>query len=73
MRKRALTALADPNGDGHADLAVGADGENDADGALWTLRGVSSGITPANAVTFGPSSAGVSTSGRPQFGFALLH
>ncbi|MFC7263049.1 FG-GAP-like repeat-containing protein [Streptomyces lutosisoli] len=65
--------LADLNGDGHADLSIGADGENNADGALWTLRGASSGITTTNAVSFGPSSAGVSTSGYPRLGFAMLH
>ncbi|MHB9852489.1 FG-GAP-like repeat-containing protein [Streptomyces krungchingensis] len=64
--------LADLNGDHRADLAIGADGENDADGGLWVLRGSSSGITTKNALSFGPSSVGVPTTGYPRFGFALL-
>jgi hypothetical protein len=64
--------LADLNGDGHADISVGADGENNADGALWSLRGSSSGVTTKNAVAFGASSAGVSTSGYPWFGGWML-
>ncbi|MBA2945219.1 FG-GAP-like repeat-containing protein [Streptomyces himalayensis] len=64
--------LADLNGDGHADLSVGADGENGADGALWSLRGSSSGVTTTNAVAFGAASAGVSTSGYPKFGGGML-
>ncbi|AVH57488.1 MULTISPECIES: FG-GAP and VCBS repeat-containing protein [Streptomyces] len=64
--------LADLNGDGHADLSIGADGENDADGSLWTLRGTSSGVTTTGAISFGPSSAGISASGHPRFGFAML-
>ncbi|WP_406475406.1 FG-GAP-like repeat-containing protein [Streptomyces sp. NBC_01615] len=65
-------SLTDLNGDGHADLSIGASGENSSDGALWSLRGATSGITTTNAVSFGPSSAGVSTSGYPSFGWEML-
>ncbi|MET9457153.1 FG-GAP-like repeat-containing protein [Streptomyces canus] len=68
----AAVHLADLNGDGHADLSVGADGENGADGAVWLLRGAITGLTTKNAVAFGPSSLGVSTSGYPQLGAVLL-
>ncbi|PBC62394.1 hypothetical protein BKI49_19325 [Streptomyces sp. Tue6028] len=65
-------SLTDLNGDGHADLSIGADGENSADGALWSLRGATSGITTPSAVSFGPSAVGVSTSGYPHFGWQML-
>ncbi|MER6284141.1 FG-GAP-like repeat-containing protein [Streptomyces sviceus] len=64
--------LADLNGDGHADLSVGAHGENGADGAVWHLRGATTGLTTKNAITYGPSSLGVSTSGYPNLGDVLL-
>ncbi|MFF4627043.1 FG-GAP-like repeat-containing protein [Streptomyces griseorubiginosus] len=72
----AAVHLADLDGDGHADLSVGADGENGGenggDGALWHLRGAAAGLTTSRAVTFGPSSLGVSTSGSPRLGAVLL-
>jgi len=34
--------------------------------------GTSSGVTITGAVTLGPSSAGVPTTGSPRFGFAIL-
>ncbi|WP_338897034.1 FG-GAP and VCBS repeat-containing protein [Streptomyces sp. TG1A-60] len=64
--------LADLDGDGRADLSVGAAGENDANGALWSLRGSSSGVTTTGALSFGPSAVGVSTSGYPRLGFNML-
>ncbi|MGW7423066.1 FG-GAP-like repeat-containing protein [Streptomyces sp. NPDC054813] len=63
--------LADLNGDRKADLAVGARGENGSDGAVWTLRGSASGLTATGAVSFGPTSVGVSTAGAPQLGFTI--
>ncbi|MER7837417.1 FG-GAP-like repeat-containing protein [Streptomyces sp. NPDC096040] len=63
--------LADVNGDGKADLAVGARGENGSDGAVWSLRGSVSGLTTTGAVSFGPTSAGVSAAGAPQLGFTM--
>ncbi|MBD0838648.1 MULTISPECIES: FG-GAP-like repeat-containing protein [unclassified Streptomyces] len=56
--------LSDLNGDGRADLSVGADGENEADGSVTSLRGTASGVTTSNAVVFGPGSVGVSKAGR---------
>ncbi|WP_028805865.1 hypothetical protein [Streptomyces sp. 142MFCol3.1] len=51
----------------HADLSIGVEAEN-GDGAVWSLRGV----TTKNAVSFGASSAGLSTSGYPYFGADML-
>ncbi|MFE1460933.1 FG-GAP-like repeat-containing protein [Streptomyces nigra] len=64
--------LSDLNGDHHADLSVGAKTENHGDGALWSLRGSSSGVTAKNAVSFGAASEGISTSGAPSFGATML-
>jgi hypothetical protein len=64
--------LSDLNGDGHADLSIGAQDENAGDGALWSLRGSSSGITTTNALSFGASAAGLSTSGNPCLGSEIL-
>lgn len=63
--------LADLDADGHADLSVGADGENSADGAIWSLRGTSSGVTTKGAVSFGASAVGISTAGYPFFGSVM--
>ncbi|MFE4918457.1 FG-GAP repeat domain-containing protein [Streptomyces sp. NPDC056661] len=60
--------LSDLNADGHADLSVGADGENSGDGTIWSLRGSSSGVTTKGAVSFGASAAGISTTGYPYVG-----
>ena len=64
--------LADINADGRADLMVGADGENDADGAVWTLRGSASGVTTKGALSWGPASVGVSTASYPRLGQVML-
>ncbi|GAA5006670.1 FG-GAP-like repeat-containing protein [Streptomyces krungchingensis] len=61
-------ALADTNGDGKADLAVGGPGENTMDGAVWSLKGRASGLTTTGAVSFGAGTAGLSTSEWPEFG-----
>ena len=63
--------LTDVDADGHADLFIGAEHENNEDGALWYLRGRSTGVTTSNAVSYGPSSVGVSTAGYPAFGSVL--
>ncbi len=68
----ASVRLADLNGDRRADLSVGADGEDAGDGAYWVLRGSSAGVTTTKAVSFGPSSAGMSTSGYPRLGATML-
>ncbi|MFI1761472.1 FG-GAP-like repeat-containing protein [Streptomyces sp. NPDC020800] len=60
--------LSDLNGDRKADLSVGAFGENDSDGAVWSLRGSASGIRTTGAVSFGPATTGVPTTGYPGLG-----
>ncbi|MEU9207855.1 FG-GAP repeat protein [Streptomyces sp. NPDC048415] len=60
--------LSDTNADGKADLAIGASGENNSDGAIWSLRGASSGITTTGAVSYGVTTLGVSATGTPRLG-----
>ncbi|MFG3113002.1 FG-GAP-like repeat-containing protein [Streptomyces sp. NPDC048197] len=64
-------ALTDTNGDGKADLAVGASGENNMDGAVWSLKGRASGLTTTGAVSFGAGTAGLPTSQWPEFGVLI--
>ncbi|MER5478338.1 FG-GAP-like repeat-containing protein [Streptomyces sp. NPDC002734] len=64
--------LADLNGDRHADLSVGAGDENGGAGAVWNLRGSSSGLTTANAVGFGAATVGLSTTGYAAFGDTMI-
>ncbi|MGW2521769.1 hypothetical protein ACWC09_33090 [Streptomyces sp. NPDC001617] len=45
-------------------LTVSAPGENDGDGAVWSLRG-------STAVSFGPSTTAIPTSGTPSYGTVL--
>ena len=52
--RRAGTAAGDFNGDGRSDLAASSVHENADAGALWSLRGTSTGLTVTNAVAFGP-------------------
>ncbi|MEU6198415.1 FG-GAP-like repeat-containing protein [Streptomyces sp. NPDC047061] len=52
--------LADLDGDGRADLAVGARHENGGQGAVWTLPGSAAGPTATGAVSFHAASLGVS-------------
>jgi hypothetical protein len=63
--------LADHTGDHRADLTVSAPGENAGDGAVWSLRGTTSGPTTTGAVSFGPAATGVSTAGSPGYGTTL--
>ncbi|MEU1160510.1 FG-GAP-like repeat-containing protein [Streptomyces sp. NPDC005921] len=55
--------LADLDGDGRADLAVGARHENGGRGAVWALRGSSSGLTTTGAVSFTAARAGLPGTG----------
>lgn len=61
--------LADTDGDGKDDLAVGApdeDGAQSTSGAAWVLRGQTGGLTTGGVVSFGPDSLGA-----PEAGAAL--
>ncbi|WP_327594109.1 hypothetical protein [Streptomyces chartreusis] len=66
----ARVLLADHSGDRRAELTVSATGEN-GDGAVWSLRGATSGATTGGAISFGPATTGVSTAGSPGYGTAL--
>lgn len=60
--------LTDVNGDNKADLTVGATGENDWNGTAVSLPSDGTAVGTAGAVSFGPSTVGISTSGHPEFG-----
>ncbi|MFD8047270.1 hypothetical protein ACFV5E_28035 [Streptomyces chartreusis] len=66
----ARVLLADHSGDRRAELTVSATAEN-GDGAVWSLRGATSGATTGGAISFGPATTGVSTAGSPGYGTAL--
>ncbi|MCL8015225.1 FG-GAP-like repeat-containing protein [Streptomyces sp. AS02] len=66
----ARVLLADHSGDTRAELTVSATGEN-GDGAIWSLRGATTGVTTGGAISFGPATTGVSTAGGPAYGAAL--
>ncbi|MBR8642890.1 FG-GAP repeat protein [Streptomyces tuirus] len=68
----ASVRLSDLTGDGKADLSVGADGENHPSGAIYSLRGSASGVTANNAISFGPGSLGMSTTGYLRLGQDML-
>lgn len=51
-------ALTDYNGDGHADIGTGADGENAGDGTVVTINWTSTGLDPASTRYFGPNDLG---------------
>ncbi|WP_240529538.1 FG-GAP-like repeat-containing protein [Streptomyces mangrovisoli] len=67
----ARVLLADHSGDHRAELTVAAPGENAGDGAVWSLRGASTGPATTGALSFGPSTTGVSTTGTPHYGATL--
>ncbi|GHH87278.1 hypothetical protein GCM10018793_62470 [Streptomyces sulfonofaciens] len=52
------TKLVDADGNGTADLVVGATGENENAGSVWVLRSTASGVTPAGSFTFGAGTLG---------------
>ncbi|MFB7931465.1 FG-GAP-like repeat-containing protein [Streptomyces sp. NPDC056039] len=52
-------SLGDVNGDGYADLAIGAAGENSAAGAVTVLYGSASGPTTQGATSYSQNTAGV--------------
>ncbi|GAB2765445.1 FG-GAP repeat protein [Streptomyces bullii] len=62
--------LADVTGDGRAELAIGSPNENSY-GAVWLLRGNSSGISTSGVLSVSARDVGVTTSGQGWFGIAL--
>ncbi|MGN9755900.1 FG-GAP repeat domain-containing protein [Streptomyces sp. SD31] len=68
----ASVRLSDLNGDRKADLSVGADGENHPAGSIYSLRGSASGVTTNKAISFGPGSTGLPTSGYLRLGQVML-
>jgi disulfide bond formation protein DsbB len=65
---------ADFNGDGTADLAIGAPGENNSAGAVHVLYGSApAGLTAAGSQLWSQNSAGIAGNAEPGdiFGFAL--
>ncbi len=65
----------DFNGDGYADLAVGAQYENRSRGVVHVLYGSASGPTGSGSIVFGEDTAGVPGVASPgdQFGTILAH
>ncbi|MFF7351483.1 MULTISPECIES: integrin alpha [Streptomyces] len=56
----------DFDGDGYADLAVGAPGENTKAGAVWVVRGTAAGLTPTGSSGFASGTLGtVATGAQP--------
>ncbi|MFF2852440.1 FG-GAP repeat protein [Streptomyces sp. NPDC058001] len=66
----AACTLLDVNGDGHRDLAVSSVAENASAGAVWSLRGTTTGLTTTGATAFGPGTVGAPTT-QAQFGSYL--
>ncbi|MEU0256357.1 FG-GAP-like repeat-containing protein [Streptomyces sp. NPDC006184] len=55
--------LVDADGNGRADLVVGAPGENTKAGAVWVLRGTTTGITPSGSFGFAGGTLGTVAAG----------
>ena len=62
--------LTDLTGDGHADLAAGAPGDNTSSGSVTVLRGTGSGLTTMGATAFTPGTFGYPATGA-RFGDSL--
>ncbi|WKX69300.1 FG-GAP and VCBS repeat-containing protein [Streptomyces sp. XD-27] len=73
----AAASVGDVTGDGYADIAVGAPGEDvgslDGAGAVWLLKGSASGVTGAGAQSFTQDTAGVpgAAESADRFGYAV--
>ncbi|MDJ1136074.1 FG-GAP-like repeat-containing protein [Streptomyces iconiensis] len=71
-------SLHDTDGDGRDDLAVGAPGEDGAGasavdaGAVWVLRGSTSGLTTDGVVSYGPATLGLPEK-RAELGDSFAH
>lgn len=62
--------LVDGDGDGRAELVVGAPGENANAGSVWVFRSTSAGVTPIGSFTFGAGTLGtVAANAKPGSGF----
>ncbi|WP_128378764.1 FG-GAP repeat domain-containing protein [Streptomyces cavernae] len=64
------TALLDVNGNGRRDLAAASTAENSNDGAVWLLRGSSTGLTATSAFAFSGSTLSAPATDA-LFGFSL--
>ncbi|MFJ4829422.1 FG-GAP-like repeat-containing protein [Streptomyces sp. NPDC088747] len=62
--------LTDVNTDGRAELVASAVNENTGDGAVWTFRSTTSGLTASGSKTFGSTTLG-GPSGDAYFGDVL--
>ncbi|QWB24209.1 MULTISPECIES: FG-GAP-like repeat-containing protein [Streptomyces] len=62
--------LTDASGDGRAELAASASGENTGDGAVWLLKSTASGITATGSTSFGAATVG-GPAGDAYFGDVL--
>ncbi|MFG2552794.1 FG-GAP-like repeat-containing protein [Streptomyces sp. NPDC048581] len=56
-------ALLDGDGDGRADLVVGAPGENTNAGSVWAFRSTASGVTATGSLVFGAKALGTNPDG----------
>ncbi|WP_225825032.1 FG-GAP-like repeat-containing protein [Streptomyces naphthomycinicus] len=65
-----VVRLLDVNGNGHADLAAAAPGEDGGNGAVWVLRGRPAGLTTDAALVFGGKAVGAPYR-KASFGFEL--
>ncbi|MFJ4325742.1 FG-GAP-like repeat-containing protein [Streptomyces tricolor] len=65
-----VVRLLDVNGNGHADLAATAPGEDGGNGAVWVLRGRPSGLVTDAAAVFGGKTVGAPYR-KASFGFEL--
>ncbi|MFE6175324.1 hypothetical protein [Streptomyces sp. NPDC056464] len=67
-------SLGDVNGDGYADLAVGASGENSGAGSVTVLYGSASGLRTTGVQSFTQNTAGVPGTSEPndRFGARVL-
>ncbi|MER5938300.1 hypothetical protein ABT121_13370 [Streptomyces sp. NPDC001928] len=67
-------SLGDVNGDGYADLAVGAPGENSGAGSVTVLYGSASGLRTTGVQSFTQNTAGVPGASEPndRFGARVL-
>ncbi|WP_409472146.1 VCBS repeat-containing protein [Streptomyces sp. HC307] len=55
--------LLDGDGDGRADLVVGAPGENTNAGSVWAFRSTASGVTTTGSLAFGAKALGTHPDG----------